>query len=39
MIFTPRLGDGIETASRRVEADTEALYLVDRRIQIGLDAP
>jgi hypothetical protein len=39
MIFTPRPEDDIETASRRIEIDIEALYLVDRRIQIDLDAP
>jgi hypothetical protein len=38
MIFTSRAEDDIETASRRIEIDIEALYLVDRRIQIDLDA-
>jgi hypothetical protein len=37
MIFTSRLEDDIKTTSRRIEIDIEALYLVDRRIQIDFD--
>ncbi len=37
MIFTSRTEDDIETTSRRIEIDIEALYLVDRKIQINLD--
>jgi hypothetical protein len=37
MIFTSRSEDDIETTSKRIEIDIEALYLVNRRIQIDLD--
>jgi hypothetical protein len=37
MIFTSRSEDDIKTTSKRIEIDIEALYLVDRRIQINLD--
>jgi hypothetical protein len=37
MIFTSRSEDDMKTTSKRVEIDIEALYLVNRRIQIDLD--
>jgi hypothetical protein len=37
MIFTSRSENNIKTTNKRVEIDIEALYLVDRRIQINLD--
>jgi hypothetical protein len=37
MIFTSRSENDIKTINRRVEIDIEALYLVNRRIQINLD--
>jgi hypothetical protein len=38
MIFTSRLENDIETTSKRIKIDIEALYLVNRKIQINLDA-
>jgi hypothetical protein len=37
MIFTSWSEDDIKTTSRRIEIDIEALYLVNRKIQIDLD--
>jgi hypothetical protein len=37
IIFTSRSEDDIKTINERIEIDIEALYLVDRRIQIDLD--
>jgi hypothetical protein len=38
MIFTSRSENDIKTTSKRIEIDIEALYLVNRKIQIDLDA-
>jgi hypothetical protein len=37
MIFTSRSEDDMKTTSKRIEIDIEALYLVNRKIQINLD--
>jgi hypothetical protein len=38
MIFTSRSEDDIKTINKRIEIDIEAFYLVNRKIQINLDA-
>jgi hypothetical protein len=38
MIFTSRSEDDIKTINKLIEIDIEALYLVNRKIQIDLDA-
>jgi hypothetical protein len=38
MIFTSRSENNIKTTNKRIEIDIEAFYLVNRKIQINLDA-